>query len=97
MEEALEKDTFFNPNKRAKLVRRACDALAGYCREHDLQPTGELQAKLSDILISRAPNSLSDPTHISKDPSVSAIGSLVYMVEMLSGDLHTIVKNCALR
>ena len=71
LESALEKDAFFNPNKRAKLIRKACEALAGYCREKDQVVTPSLQEGLATALLQRAPNSLGDPATINQDPAVS--------------------------
>ena len=71
LESALEKDSFFNPNKRAKLIWKACEALAGYCREKDQVVTHSLQEGLATALLQRAPNSFGDPATINQDPAVS--------------------------
>ena len=34
---ALRKDAVYNPQKRAKIVRKACEALLGFTRESDTE------------------------------------------------------------
>ena len=62
LEQAIEKDAFYNPQKCSKLIRKACEAMAGYCRESNTTPTPELREELAKSLLSMAPRSLSDPT-----------------------------------
>ena len=56
----LKKDAFYNPQKCSKLIRKACEAMAGCCSESNTTLTPELRAAKS--LLSMAPLSLSNPT-----------------------------------
>ena len=77
LERALAEDSFFDPNQRAKLIRKACEHLEGYCLEHGLEITKERQDEVARLLLERAPHNLSDPSISTKrkkkssDPGVS--------------------------
>lgn len=77
LERALAEDSFYDPNARAKLIRKACEHLEGFCLEHGLEITKERQDELARLLLERAPHSLSDPAGATKrkkqssDPAVS--------------------------
>lgn len=60
LEQAIKSDSFYNPYKRAKLIRKSCEALAGYCRENEIPVTTELRSHLATALVQLAPKSLSD-------------------------------------
>lgn len=60
LEQAIKSDSFYNPHKRAKLIRKSCEALAGYCRENELPVSTELKSNLAKALVQLAPKSLSD-------------------------------------
>ena len=60
LEQAIKSDSFYNPHKRAKLIRKSCEALAGYCRENEVPVTTELRNHLATALVQLAPKSLSD-------------------------------------
>lgn len=60
LEQAIKSDSFYNPHKRAKLIRKSCEALAGYCRENEMPVTTELKSHLAKALVQLAPKSLSD-------------------------------------
>ena len=60
LEQAIKSDSFYNPYKRAKLIRKSCEALAGYCRENEMPVTTELRSHLATALVQLAPKSLSD-------------------------------------
>ena len=60
LEQAIKSDSFYNPYKRAKLIRKSCEALAGYCRENEIPVTTELRSNLATALVQLAPKSLSD-------------------------------------
>ena len=71
---ALRKDAVYNPQKRAKIVRKACKALLGFTTESDTEVTTTNQEELAEALLQRAPQSLSDPAKLSKDPVVGNLG-----------------------
>ena len=77
LERALAEDGFYDPNTRAKLIRKACKHLEGFCLEHGLEITKERQDELARLLLERAPHSLSDPSGATKrkkqssDPAVT--------------------------
>ena len=75
LEQAIEKDAFYNPQKRAKLIRKACEAMAGYCRENNITPTTDLREELAKTLVSMAPRSLSDPTTGKRGESSAYVSS----------------------
>ena len=70
LETALQNDAVYNPHKRAKIIRKACEALLGFHRENETEVTTTSQEELAEVLLERAPQSLSDPAKISKDPAV---------------------------
>ena len=76
LEQAIEKDAFFNTQKRAKLIRKACEAMAGYCRENNTTPTPDLREELAKTLVSMAPRSLSDPTTGKRGESSAYVSKL---------------------
>ena len=71
LERALAEDGFYDPNARAKLIRKACEHLEGFCLEHGLEITKERQDELATLLLERAPHSLSDPSVTTKRKSQS--------------------------
>lgn len=76
LEQAIKKDAFYNPQKRAKLIRKACEAMAGYCRENSTTPTTDLREELAKTLVSMAPRSLSDPTTGKRGESSAYVSKL---------------------
>jgi hypothetical protein len=66
LERALAQDGFYDPNARAKLIRKACEHLEGFCLEHGLEITKERQDELATLLLEKAPHSLSDPSVTTK-------------------------------
>ena len=56
LERALAEDGFYDPNTRAKLIRKACEHLEGFCLEHGLEITKERQDELATLLLERAPH-----------------------------------------
>ncbi len=66
LERALSEDSFYDPNTRAKLIRKACEHLEGFCLEHGLEINKERQDEVAKLLLERAPHSLSDPSGTTK-------------------------------
>ena len=58
LELAIKKDAFYNPQKRAKLIRKASEAMAGYCRENHIVPTTDLREELAKTLVAIARKTL---------------------------------------
>ena len=48
------------PIKRAKLIRKSCEALAGHCCENEMPVSIELRNNSAKALVQLAPKSLSD-------------------------------------
>ena len=78
LEQAIKKYAFFNPQKRAKLIRKACEAMAGYCRENSTTPSMDLQ-ELAKTLISMAQRSLSDPTTGKRGESTAHVSKSIHI------------------
>lgn len=62
LERALSQDAIYDSNTRAKLIRKSCEHLEGFCLEHNLKVSKERQEHLANLLLERAPLSLSDPS-----------------------------------
>ena len=66
IERALSQDSIYDSSTRAKLVRKSCEHLEGFCLEHGLTITKEQQDNLARILLARAQKSLADPPGLLK-------------------------------
>ena len=90
-----KKDAFFNPHKRAKLIRKACEAMARYCHEQDIVPSKELREDLAKTLVKLAPRSLSDPTTGKRgQPSAHvriSINNIIIYISRHGGQSHCII------
>lgn len=71
IEKCIRKDAFYTSAQRNKLIREACRALQGYCREQDRPVSNDDKRLLAHLLYERAPKSLGDlkPTP-GKEPEV---------------------------
>ena len=71
IEKCIRKDAFYTSAQRNKLIREACRALQGYCKEQDRPVSNDDKRLLAHLLYERAPKSLGDlkPTP-GKEPEV---------------------------
>ena len=60
IEKCIRKDAFYTSAQRNKLIREACRALQGYCREQDRPVSNDDKRLLAHLLYERAPKSLGD-------------------------------------
>ena len=62
----ISKDSFYTSTQRNRLIKEACLALCGFCREQEREITNIEKRNLAKLLHQLAPKSLGDPGSVSK-------------------------------